>query len=109
MADSGEAIVLGANGKMERSVASFCDEGGGKIKHALLNLEPVVGQDLGQPGRGLLLFEADLGIRVDAMAQANQFFAPTAYNLSRALFCIHDGPSPLLQFERDHAVVANGD
>ena len=70
--DARETIVLGTDANVERAVAGTGNKRGGQIADPSLHGESGVRQHVGKPGRGFLFFKAELGIRVNPMAEGDQ-------------------------------------
>jgi hypothetical protein len=80
--ESGQGIVLGEDPdpwtrawSAEASAAADCPDRGSQASGRMLDLEPVATQDLGNPGRGLDLFEGRLRVRMNSMRQTQDLVA----------------------------------
>ncbi len=69
VADAGKAIVFGANADVQRPGSGAGAERRWEVGNAFLHCETGVGQKLTEPGRGLLFFEAQFGMGMDAVAE----------------------------------------
>jgi hypothetical protein len=78
MADAGQGVVL-THDRDGRSLAGLDrpDERGVHAGNAALDLQPLRGQELGQPGRRLDFLESDFRVAVDPARQRIQFVAQT--------------------------------
>ena len=70
--DDGQRVVLGADREVERTVADAAAERGRQVADADVDREPGVGERTGRPRARLLLFELQLGVRVDPMAERDE-------------------------------------
>jgi hypothetical protein len=86
----GQGIVLGADGKMERTVACSRAKGGWQIANPRLNLKTGIGEDLGDPAAGLLFGKAQFRVVVNAMREIDQGLLIRVYGFLSLLLCVHE-------------------
>src|SRR6266567_3951648 len=86
----GQSIVLGADGKMERTVACSRAKGGWQIANPCLNLKTGIGEDLGDPAAGLLFGKTQFRVVVNAMREIDQGLLIGVYNFLSLLLCVHE-------------------
>ena len=72
VADTGQAVVLGADRDVQRAAAGTRHERRGQVVHAGLHAEARLVERLRQPSRGFFFFEAQFGMGVDAVAEGDQ-------------------------------------
>jgi hypothetical protein len=89
VADVGQRVVLGADRHVQRSRAGTRDEGRRQIADAALDPEPRRVESLGDPGRGALLLEGQLGLPMDATAECEQGRLGGCQALAGAALRIH--------------------
>src|SRR5438045_9589022 len=91
MSYCGQSIVLGADGKMERTVACSRAKGGWQIANPCLNLKTGIGEDLGDPAAGLLFSIAQFWVVVNAMREIDQGLLIGVYGFLVLLIFVLDG------------------
>ena len=89
MADARQAIVLGANGDVQRAVAGARGEGRRQIADAALNVKAGGVERVGEPAAGVFFFESEFRTRVNSMAQIENCFFYFSKSLFCSSFCIH--------------------
>ena len=89
MADGGKRVVLRADREVQRSVADPRRERGGEIADARLHRHTGIVEHARGPGARLLLFELQLGMRVDAMTEADEHLFLTCDRCTRVRLEIH--------------------
>src|SRR5438045_8343126 len=90
MSYCGQSIVLGADGKMERTVACSRAKGGWQIANACLNLKTGIGEDLGDPAASLLFGKAQFRVVVNAMREIDQGLLIGVDGFLNLLLCVHE-------------------
>src|SRR5439155_1766503 len=94
VADPGQAVVLGAERDAERPRSGLGDERRRQLADAARHLEARRVERLGEPARRPFLLEAQLGMRVDAMAQRDQLVARGLEAFPRARLRVHRSRLP---------------
>jgi hypothetical protein len=93
VSDPGQAVIFGAERDVQRACPGAGPKGGGQVANALLDREAGLVQTLAQPGTRLLFLEAELGMGVDTVTEADQPAAHRFKAFPRTGFRIHhDAP-----------------
>jgi hypothetical protein len=72
MTDSGQRVVLGANGYVQRTAAGPSYESGRKVCDSAFHLEPGIAHHFAHPGACELLFKAQFRMGVDPMTKSKE-------------------------------------
>src|SRR5581483_12341378 len=106
VADRGQTVVLGADRDMQRARAGARHEGGRQLTDSALDREAGAVEGLAQPSTRALLFETELGMGVDAVAEVNQCLAMPFQCLARYVLGVHAVPP--LSLDANRTLMAAG-
>jgi hypothetical protein len=89
--DCGKRVVLGAQREVKRTVPDHRRERGRQVVHTVVDRHCRVGQDPRRPRARLRFFEAQLRVRVDAVAQRDERVGVLVDRSSGCFLRVHPG------------------